>query len=87
MKCQPTSLDVIKFEIDIVRKMIRDERWYEGERQHHEVSEKEIERKINELILVHGEKMRNETVKILISEMCVKMNHECKKCPYCIPFT
>ena len=82
MKCQPTSLEVIKFEIDIVRKMIRDERWYEGERQHHEISEKEIENRINELVLKHGEKMRDETVKELISRMCMKMNHDCKNCPY-----
>lgn len=81
-KCSPKSIDVIKAETDIVRKMIQDECWYEGERKNREISDKEVEERINKLVFNNGEQIRDDVVNKLKNDMCKKMKNDCSNCPY-----
>lgn len=61
---------IIELEIPVIRKMIEDECWYEGERRKAPVAPNDpvIRKRIAELIMAHGETMRAEAMKRIETE-------------------
>lgn len=80
--CVPIIRDIINSEIPVIKQMIQDECWYEGQRRGHSVDEAEISARINEILIEVGEKMKNKAVKELIEAKCEEHGHDCSKCPY-----
>ena len=56
---------LLKYEIGIVRKIVRDEVWLEGERRKCPVSEEDmtVQLKVTQIVLAHGEEIRYEALK------------------------
>ena len=80
--CVPNIRDIINSEIPVIKKMIQDECWYEGQRRGHAVDEAEISSRINDILIEVGEKIKNKAVEELINSKCEEHDHDCSKCPY-----
>lgn len=76
--CEPDSRTIILVQVPFIQKIIDDECWYEGERVHHTVYERDIEDRICKIILSEGEKLRKRAIDT-IRNNC---NKDCKKCNF-----
>jgi hypothetical protein len=56
--------EVIKAEIPIIEKIVRDETWYEGERQGHSVNAEDptVSKKVAEILNKYGNKIYDEAL-------------------------
>lgn len=76
-RCNFDPMEILKEEIPIVEKMVQDECWYQGERVHHPVDPREVEPKIEKIILEAGHEMRKEAIVKIKSKKCI---NDCTKC-------
>lgn len=77
--CNFNPVDIIKTEIPIVQKIIRDECWLKGEKKNRTIDPAEVEDIVDKIVLNKGEQMLKEANEILKKEKCT---HDCSKCPY-----
>jgi len=62
---------IIQEQIPIIRKMIQDECWYEGQRRHSPVDpdDPQIRQRVGEIIMQCGAKMREEATERLLNRI------------------
>jgi len=77
--CKFNPVEIIKKEIPIVEKIIRDECWLKGEKEHRQIDPIEVEAIVDNIVLEVGDKMRDEASELIKLEKCKK---DCTKCPY-----
>ena len=63
----PSSTQIIEEELPVLRQMIADEMWYEGERLRRPVTPEEVESRIIALIHVNGARWRREAIERILS--------------------
>jgi len=80
--CRPPSTDIIKSEIPIVKKLIEDECWYEGQRRGRAVKEHEILDKLTDILNKAGNRIKNEVIEELRAKKCKEQKYDCSTCSY-----
>ena len=76
--CCFDSMEILKREIPMIRKIVQDECWLMGERMNRPVEPKEVEKVVASIVMKVGEKMRVEAVKELKSEKCIRNCDQCQ---------
>ena len=77
--CRFDSMEILKREIPMIRKIVQDECWYLGEKMNRPVSPREVEQIVAKIVLKIGEQLRIEAITQLKSEKCI---HDCQKCKW-----